>query len=66
MRGRAVQCKQAAYTSILLKLGKGRHVYVRAWPRPSRSAWVENIANAWLPYTNMGKRLKCDIFNSKV
>ena len=37
--------------SILSKVGKGRHVYVRAKPRPSRSAWAENIANAWLPYT---------------
>ena len=29
---------------------KGRHAYVRAKPRPSRSVWAENIANAWLPH----------------
>ena len=34
----------------LNKSDKGRHICVRAKPRPSR-----NIANAWLPYTNMGK-----------
>ena len=39
---RAIQCKQAAYTTILTKLGKGHHVYVRV-----------GIANAWLPYTNI-------------
>ena len=37
-----------------------------ARPRPSRSTSAENITNAWLPYTNMGKHLKCDILNSKV
>ena len=31
----AIQCKQAPYTSILIKVGNGRHVDVRAWPRPS-------------------------------
>ena len=50
---RATQCKQAPHTPLLNKSGKGRHVYVRARPRPSRSAWAENIANAWLPYTNI-------------
>ena len=45
MHSRAIQCKQAACTSILIKVGNGRHVNVRAWPRPSRSAWAENIAN---------------------
>ena len=36
------------------KIGKGRHVYVRAKPRPSPSAWAENIAKrmARLPNTN--------------
>ena len=29
---RAIQCKQAAYTTILDKLGKGRQVYVRVAP----------------------------------
>ena len=37
------------------KMGNGRNVDVRAWPRPSCSARVENITNAWLPCTNMGK-----------
>ena len=36
-------------------MGNGRQVTVRSWPRPSRSAWVKSIANAWLPYANMGK-----------
>ena len=54
MHSRAIQCKQAAYTSILIKVGNGRHVNVRAWPRPSRSAWAENIANAWLPIQTYG------------
>ena len=55
MLSRAIQCKQAVYTSILNKVGNGRRIYVCAWPRPLRSAWVENIANAWLPIqTYMG------------
>ena len=47
-----------AGTPILAKVGKGRHVCVRVpnGDSPfSRSAWVENIANAWLPCTNMVK-----------
>ena len=44
---RHIQCKQAAYTSILIQVGNGRHVNVRARPCPSRSAWAENITNAW-------------------
>ena len=40
MYTRAIQCKQAPYISILSKLGKDHHVYVCAWPRPSRSAWA--------------------------
>ena len=39
--------KHCHVTSILTKVGNGRHVDVRAWPRPSRSAWAENIVNAW-------------------
>ena len=55
MHSRAIQCKQAAYISILIEVGNGRHVNVRAWPRPSRGAWAENFANAWLPIqTYMG------------
>ena len=46
MHVRAIQCKQAAYTSILTKVGNGRHVDVRAW--------AENIANAWLPIQTWG------------
>ena len=56
MLSRAIQCKQAPYTPILTKVGKGRHVCVRAPNGDSpflRSAWAENIANTWLPYTNM-------------
>ena len=53
MLSRDIQCKQAPYTPILTKVGKGRHVCVCARltgiPRFSRSAWAENIANAWLP-----------------
>ena len=45
----AMQCKQAPYIAILSKLGKGRHVS----STHTCNAWVENIANAWLPYTNM-------------
>ena len=65
MHSRAIQCKQAAYTSILTKVGNGRHVYVRVWPRPSRSAWAENIANEWLPIQTYGGRavtliLRCE------
>ena len=65
MHSRAIQCKQAAYKSILTKLGNGRHADVRAWPRPSRSAWAENIANAWLPIQTYGKTSKGHNFNSK-
>ena len=46
MHSRAIQCKQAAYTSILTKVGNGRHVDVRAW--------AENITNAWLPIQMYG------------
>ena len=45
MHSRAIQCKQAAYTSILTKVGNGRHLDVRAW--------AENIANAWLPIDDL-------------
>ena len=87
MHSRAIQCKQAAYTPILIKVGNGHHVYVRARvapplilikvgndrhvnvrarPRPSRSAWAENIANAWLPIQTYGITSKGRNFNSKV
>ena len=65
MLSRAIQCKQTAYIPILTKLGKGRHISVRAWPRPSRSAWAENIANAWLPIQTYGETSKGRNFNSK-
>ena len=61
-----IQYKQAAYTSILSKVGNGRHVDVRAWPRPSRSAWAENIASEWLPIQTYGKTSKGRNFNCKV
>ena len=63
MHSRAIQCKQAAYTSILTKMGNGRHVAVRAWPHPSCSAWAENIANAWLPIQTYGVTSKARNFN---
>ena len=53
-------------SSILTKVGKGRHFTVRAWPRPSRTAWAENIANAWLPIQTYGDNSKGRNFNSKV
>ena len=40
------------------KVGKAHHVYMRAKPRPSRSAWAENIANAWLPCINIWGNFK--------
>ena len=53
----AIQCKQAAYISILTKVGNGRHIPVRAW--------AENIANAWLPIQTYGDTSKGCNFNSK-
>ena len=50
MHSRAIQCKQAAYTSVLTKVGNGCHVDVRAW--------AENTANAWLPIQTYGKTSK--------
>ena len=44
---------QTPYTAILSKSGKGRHVIRAHSCAHSRNAWVENIANAWLPYTNI-------------
>ena len=35
-------------------------------PRFSRSAWAENIANAWLPIQTYWKTSKGHNFNSKV
>ena len=47
-------------------VGKGRHVYVRAWPRPSRSAWAETLQTHGFPIQTYGKTLKGRNFNSKV
>ena len=50
-----------ARTSLYINFdqrGNGRHVDVRAWPRPSRSAWAENIANSWLPIQTYGGNFK--------
>ena len=58
--------KHCHVTSILTKVGNGRHVDVRAWPRPSRSAWAENIVNAWLSIQTYGVTSKGHNFNSKV
>ena len=66
MRSRAIQCKQAAYTVIILaKVGNSRHVAVHAWPRPLRSAWAENIAIAWLPIQTWENFKELYITNSK-
>ena len=45
------QCKFQFYQ----KVGKGRHVYVRAWPRPSRSAWAETLQTHGFPVQTYGK-----------
>ena len=47
-------------------MGNGRHVHVHAWPRPTRSVWMENIANALLPIQTYGITSKGHNFNSKV
>ena len=69
MHSRVIQCKQAAYTAILSKSGKGSQRNMYAWmkdiPRFSCSAWAENSANAWLPYTNIWEASKAHNFNSK-
>ena len=36
------------------KVGNGRHVYVRAWPRPSRSAWAETLQTHGFPVQTWG------------
>ena len=36
-------------------VGKGRHVYVRAWPRPPRSAWAETLQMHGFPVQTYGK-----------
>ena len=50
----------------LSKVGKGRHVYVRAWPRPSRSAWAETLQTHGFPVQTYGETSKGRNFNSKV
>ena len=52
MHSRAIQSKQTTYTPILRKFLNNAH---HGYSHFSRSAWAENIANLWLPYTNMGK-----------
>ena len=54
VQSRAIQCKQTAYASILTIVGKGRHVNVRAWPRPSRSAWAETLQMHGFPVQTWG------------
>ena len=66
MHSRALQCKEAAYIYVnLTKMGNGCRVDVHAWPHPSRSAWAENIANAWLPIQTYGITSKGHNFNSR-
>ena len=61
MHGRAIQCKHTPYGAVLSKSDKGSHVHMCACmtgiPRFVCSAWVENIANAWLPCTNIWENL---------
>ena len=47
------------------KVGKGRHVYVRAWPRPSRSAWAETLQTHGFPVQTYGETSKGRNFDSK-
>ena len=61
----AIRCKQTAYIPILTKLGKGRHISVRAWPRHSRSAWAETLQMHGFLYKHIGKTLEGRDFNSK-
>ena len=67
MHSRVIQCKQAAYTASKSGKGSQRNMYacMKDIPRFSRSAWAENIANAWLPYTNIWETSKAHNFNSK-
>ena len=62
MHSRAIQCKQAACTAILRKLGKGHQrnmcAYLTGIPCLSCSAWAENMAKAWLPYANIWENFK--------
>jgi hypothetical protein len=44
--------RMQAGSPYLIKSGKGRHVCVHV-ALPSRIAWAGNIANAWLPCTNI-------------
>ena len=48
------------------KVGKGRRVYVRAWPRPSRSAWAETLETHGFPVQTYGETSKGCNFNAKV
>ena len=47
------------------KVGKGRHVYVRVWPRPSRSAWAETLQTHGFPVQTYGETSKGRNFDSK-
>ena len=47
------------------KVGKGRHVYVRTWPRPSRSAWAETLQTHGFPVQTYGETSKGRNFDSK-
>ena len=62
MHRRATQCKQAAYSPFLSKLGKGRQRNMCACLMGiPRNAWAENIANLWLPCTNISWKLQSAI-----
>ena len=63
MHSRAIQCKQAACTSILTEEGNGRPIDVRV---RSPAPHVENTANAWLPIQTYGITSKGRNFNCRV
>ena len=52
--------------NFVKKYGKGRHVYVRAWPRPSRSAWAETLQTHGFPVQAYGGTSNGHNFDSKV
>ena len=57
-----IRAKQAAYTRILIKVGKGRPDYAPS-PAPHVARdWKENTANAWLPYTNIWDNFPHELF----
>ena len=56
--------RQAKF-QLCQKVGKGRHDYVRAWPRPSRSAWAKTLQTHGFPVQTYGETSKGRNFDSK-